>query len=119
MIEASIARVAASSANAAASNDVTLPAVAAKRNWITGFTVSGAGATAASVITVQLTGVVGGPLSYKVAIPVGANVGIQPLRVEFDEPFPSADVNTAVSLTVPSFGAGNTAAAAEIRGFVT
>lgn len=109
----------ASSANAAAANNVSLPAVANQTNFVTGFEVTGAGATAASVIAVTLSGVVGGPLTYELAIPAGATVGVNPLIVEFPVPLPATGPNVAISLAVPSFGAGNTNAAAAIHGYVT
>ena len=106
----------ASSANAAAANNVSLPAVAGQTNSVTGFEVTGAGATGASVITITLTGVVGGPLNYQLAIPAGAGVGVTPLIVEFPTPIPATGPNVAITLNVPSFGAGNTNAAATIHG---
>jgi len=107
----------ASSANAAAANNVTLPASATLTTFITGFEVTGAGATAASVITVTLTNTVSGTLNYQMAIPAGAAVGVTPLIVEFSVPIPATGINTAITLNVPSFGAGNTNAAATIHGF--
>jgi hypothetical protein len=106
----------ASSANAAAANNVSLPAVVGQTNSVTGFEVTGAGATAASVILITLTGVVGGPLNYQLAIPAGASVGVAPLIVEFPVPIPATGPNVAITLNVPSFGAGNTNAAAVIHG---
>jgi hypothetical protein len=110
--------VTGSAANAAAANNVSLPAVAGKTNWLTGFEVTGAGATAASVITVTITGTITGTLNYQLPIPAGAAVGVTPLVVEFPVPIPASGVNTAIALNVPSFGAGNTNAAAVIHGYV-
>src|SRR5947209_2607178 len=61
---------------AAAAGTATLPAVATQTNWITGFEVTGAGATAASVVQVTVTGCSGGTMTFDVAVPAGANVGI-------------------------------------------
>ena len=109
----------ASSNNAAAANNVSLPAVANQTNFVTGFEITGDGATAGSVILVTLTGVVGGPLDYELTIPAGAGVAVTPLIVEFPVPIPATGPNVAITLNVPSFGAGNTNAAAAIHGYVT
>jgi hypothetical protein len=96
----------------------TIAAVAAKTGYVTGFSVDGLGATAGSVIEVTLTGLLGGTRRYKLTIPAGATVAITRLVVEFARPIPASAVNTAIVLTVPSFGAGNTSSVAEIHGFV-
>jgi hypothetical protein len=106
-----------SAAVAAAQNDQTLAAVAGKKNYVTGFEITGAGATAAGVIAVTLTGIAGGPQQYKVPIPAGATAGITPLIVQFANPLPASAENVAIVLTVPSFGAGNLHAAAALHGF--
>ncbi len=90
--------------------------MAAKTTYLTGFEVTGAGATAGNVVTVTVTGTVSGTLSYVFAVPIGATVGVAPLAVEFASPIPASAVNTAVD--VPSFGAGNTAAAVVAHGFI-
>lgn len=94
-----------------------VPALANAVSYITGFQVTGAGATAGSVIVVTVTGVKGGPLSYELVVPAGAGVSVQPLQVTFDNPLPASAPNTAISVNVPSFGAGNTNAAVDVEGF--
>ena len=101
---------------AAAANNQTLAAAAGKRTYITGFSVTGAGATAASVITITVTGLTD-TLEYKMTIPAGASVAVTPLILEFNRPIPASALNTAIVVNVPSFGAGNTAAAATAQGF--
>lgn len=107
----------ASSANPAAANNVTLPNVAGQTTFITGFEITGAGATAASTIAVTVTGILGGTKSYRLVIPAGAGVEIARLLVEFARPIPASGVNTAIVVNVPSFGAGNTDAAVTAHGF--
>src|SRR6266849_3293459 len=75
-----------------------LPAVAGQTNFVTGFQITGGGATAASVIVVTLTGLVGGTRTYDIAVPAGAALGITPLVVEFSEPIPSTGPNAAATL---------------------
>ena len=105
-----------SSANAAAANNQTLAAAATLRTYITGFTVTGGGATAASVIAVTVTGLAT-TLTFHVPIPAGATVGVVPLVVQFARPIPASADNTAIVVNVPSFGAGNTQASATATGF--
>ena len=106
-----------SSANAAAANNLSFGAVVGVTNYCTGFAVTGGGATAASVINIQVTGSTTTNLQYQLAIPAGAAVGVQSLIVNFTRPISATGPNVALGLTVPSFGAGNTAAAAALYGF--
>lgn len=106
-----------SSAAAAAANNVTLPGVAGRTTYLSGFEITGAGATAASVIAVTVTGTVSGTLNYALAVPAGAAVGVTPLLVEFARPIPASAPNTAIVVNVPSFGAGNTNAAVTAHGY--
>lgn len=98
------------------------PALAAQgagtTNWLTAFQVTGAGATAGSDILVTLTGVVGGPLNYQLVVPAGVTTSITPLIVSFPWPgLPAAAANQAITLNIPSFGAGNTNSAGAIEGY--
>jgi hypothetical protein len=102
-------------ANAIAS--ATLAAVTGKTNFLSGFEVTGSGATAASVITGTISGVVGGPLSYAMAVPAGVTLGAQPLCIDFSTPLAASAPNVAISVSFPAFGSGNTNAAINARGF--
>lgn len=102
---------------AAAAATATLAAAAGKTTYITGFEVTGAGATAASVVLVTVTGTTGGTLTYVLAVPAGVAVGVTPLIVMFPSPIPASAANTAIAVNVPSLGAGNTNAAAVAHGF--
>jgi hypothetical protein len=103
-------------ANAAAV--ASLPAVAGKTNYISGFIITGAGATAAAVVDATLAGLLGGTEHFTITAPAGVTVGIAPLNVNFNPPIPASAVNTAITLTLPALGAGNTNAAVSLRGFV-
>jgi hypothetical protein len=107
-----------SSGNVAAGTAVaSIPAVAGLTSYVTGFAITGAGATGASVVTATLGPLAGGTLSFSVPVPAGAAVGITPLIVNFAKPIPANAVNTAISATLPSLGAGNTNACVSIWGF--
>lgn len=102
-------------ANAAAV--ATLAAAAGKTTYISGFTITGAGATAAGVVTAALTGLLGGTASFTITAPAGATVGIAPLSVTFNPPLPGSAVNTALVLTLPALGSGNTNASVSAWGY--
>jgi hypothetical protein len=110
-------QVAAGQTGAAGAIGATLGTAAGKTTYITGFQVTGGGATVGSIITVTVTNVVSGPMSYKLAIPTGATIGVTPLIITFPQPLQATTTNTAIAVSVPSFGAGNTDAAVAAQGF--
>lgn len=95
----------------------TLPAVPGKTNWVTGFVITGAGATAASVVVAAFTGL-SAALAYVIAVPAGVTAPVPYLVVNFAQPIPASGPNTAVTLTLPSLGAGNTNACVDLAGYV-
>jgi hypothetical protein len=119
-IDNTFSPVVAGASGAAQSNAATLPAVAGKTNYLEGFDVTGGGATAASVIEVSVTGLAGGTIKFELNIlagvtgPMNAQGGFS---VRFPEPLPASGLNTAITVTVPSFGAGNTNASVVAYGF--
>lgn len=109
---------AASGNVAAAAATATLPAVSAKTNYLAGFSITGAGATGASVIAVTITGLLGGTATYNMAIPAGVTLAVAPLLVNFIPPLPASAVNIAIVVSAASFGTGNTNAAAHAWGYL-
>lgn len=109
--------VTASATAVAGASSSTLPGVAGKTTYITGFTVTGGGATGASIIAVTLVGVITGTQTYYMGIPAGATAGVTALNVTFSNPVPASATNTAIVVTVPSFGAGSTNQASTATGF--
>lgn len=103
-------------ANAAAV--ATMPAVAAKTNYVTGFEITATGATAAAVVLAALAGIAGGTINYVFAAPAGVTTSATPLTVVFSQPIPASAVNTAITLTLPALGAGNTNAITTLHGYV-
>jgi hypothetical protein len=102
-------------ANAVAT--ATLAAAAGKTNYLSGFEITGAGATAASVVVATVTGLLGGTLSYVISVVAGATLGNAPLVVEFDSPIAATAVNTAIAVSCPALGAGNTNCVANAHGY--
>lgn len=114
-----VTEVVASSGNVAnASATASLSAVTGATNYITGFEVTAAGATAALDTTVTVTGLIGGvTLSYTFVFPLGATAQATPLVVQFARPIPANAPNLAITVTCPAGGAGNTNTCVNIHGF--
>jgi len=110
---------------AASSITLTAPANPGQRFSVTGIEIYGLGATAGSTIHVTLAGLnsagASGTETFAVVVPAGVTTAITPLTY----PIASNGVacpltglaGTAVVLTVPSFGSGNTFSAAALHGF--
>lgn len=93
-------------ANASAA--ATLTPIALTTAFITGFEVTGSGATAGLPVTVTVAGLLGGTKSYTYTFAAGALVGNQGLAVTFFPALPASAVNTAIVVTCPASGAGGT-----------
>lgn len=107
-----------SSGNVAnASAVATLAGAAGATTYLSGFYISGAGATAASVVSATVTGLAGGTMTLTVVVPAGATTAIAPVFLDFNPPLPASAVNTSIVLTLPALGAGNTNASVTAWGF--
>jgi len=93
---------------AAAVATATLTSAASQTAYITGFEVTGAGATAGAVVSVTVTGTIGGTMTYTYTAATGATVANQPLIATFYPPIPASAANTNIVVSCPSLGAGNT-----------
>lgn len=110
--------VQSSSGNVAnASAVATLAAAVGKTTYITGFQVTSGGATAASLKSVTITGLLGGTATYTIGVVAGAAAPNAHLVVTFTPPIPGSATNTAIVVTVPALGAGNTNATVTAHGF--
>lgn len=100
-------------ANATAT--ATMSAVAGKTNVLDAIQVTGLGATAGTTVTGTITGVQGGTEEFTVAVPAGVAT-----PVNFELTFPgglfASGPNTAIVVSVPAFGAGNTNAEVNVQG---
>ena len=97
------------------SNTATLPAISSKTNYITGFSVTTQGGSAAAAGAVTVTGVITGTLTFEAGS--AANNPVQ-MFVTFPSPIPASAVNTAIAVVVPALGANTGAAACTIYGYV-
>ncbi|MEI7632142.1 MAG: hypothetical protein WCJ60_02365 [bacterium] len=102
-------------ANASATS--TLAAVAGRTTHITGFELTGTGATAGAAVLVTVTNVLGGTMTFVYAAATGVTVANTPLLVEFPEPIPATAVNTSIVVSCPALGAGNTNNAVVAHGY--
>ncbi len=118
VVETSVMPLGASSGNvAAATASATLTPTATRTAYIKGFELTGAGATAASVIVGTITGLAVGTKSFVIAIPAGATTSITPLVVEFSQPLVASGPGVAIVVSFPTFGAGSTNACVNAHGF--
>lgn len=112
--------IVASSGNvAAAVATATLAGAAGKTTYITGFQFRATGATAATKVLATVTGLVSsGTQTYVINVPAtSAALDIEPLTVSFYPPIPASAANTAIVVSVPSLGAGNTNACVNAQGY--
>lgn len=107
-----------SSGNVAnASAVATLAGVASKTTYITGFEITASGATAASVVSVTVTGTISGTMTYTFVAPAGATTAATPLTIPFPVAIPASAANTGIVVTLPALGAGNTNATVVAHGY--
>lgn len=108
---------AASGNVAAATATATLPGAAAKTTYICGLAITSAGATAASVVSPTITGTITGTLTLTYPVIAGATLANQPLIIPFNPCVPANNVNTAIAVSLPSLGTGNTNATVNAWGY--
>jgi hypothetical protein len=110
--------LAATSGNVANSSAVaTLAAAPFQRTtYITGFWCGGGGATAGSVVTISVSGLLGGTQTFPFGVPAGVT-GWNYLPWRFPAPVPASSTQTAIVVTMPALGSGNTNAACQAWGF--
>lgn len=102
---------------AAATATATLAGAAAKTTYISGLLVTGGGATAGSIVNGTITGLAGGTSTFTVPVATGVTVGNFPLFVDYNPPLPASTTNTAIVVSVPSLGAGNTNSTVQAWGY--
>jgi hypothetical protein len=91
-------------ANATAT--ATLAAVAGRTAYISGFEITGSGATAAAAVKVDVTGLAGGTISFIYCAAAGVAVANVPLIVAFPSPLPASAVAQAIAVVCPALGTG-------------
>lgn len=110
--------ISASSGTAANANAVaTLAAQATRTNYLCGFVLSSTGSTGAAVVAPTVTGLIGGTMTFAYATVAGVTLSNQSLVVTFTACIPATAINTAIVVTLPALGAGNTNATANAWGY--
>jgi hypothetical protein len=92
-----------------------IPAAAGQSICLTGFEITGSGATSAKDVVATITSY-NKPLTYAIHVPAGVNVGMTPFGVQF-YPAVLLPPSTSGILTVQPFGIGNKHASAVLHGF--
>ena len=100
-----------------ASAVATLTPAAGKTAYITGFEVTGSGATTPLPVTVTVVGLLGGTRHYTYTFIAGVLIANTPLIVEFTRPLPASAVDIAIVVTCPASGAGGTNNTVVAHGF--
>lgn len=109
--------VATSGQVAAAVAAAALAADASRFNWLTGFDITGGGATAGQLVIVTVTGLQGGTITFVMASGTGVTAGTPELSKRFPHPLRSSAKNVAITVSAASFGAGNTNAVTNVYGY--
>lgn len=111
-------QITASSGNVAnAVATAVLLGVAGKTTYITGFEVTGSGATGALVVTVTVTNTVSGTLSYTYVFVAGATLANESLIVSFPDPIPANAPGVSITVSCPASGLGGTNNTVVAHGF--
>lgn len=103
---------------AAATCTATLTSATGRTAFISGFVVSGLGATAAGASAVTVTGCIGGTQTYQFAVPAGVTLASTPLVVNFPMPIAATGSNVNIVISAATFGAGNTNANVTAFGYL-
>lgn len=91
-----------------ATSTCTMPATTGKTTYVTGFDITGSGATVGAAVTCTLTNTNSGTISYTYVITAGALLVNTPLIRSFAPPLKGTAANTAPVLSCPAGGTGNT-----------
>lgn len=110
--------ITSSSGNVAnATATATLAGASGKTTYITGFQVSGAGATLGLPVIVTVVGLISGTNSYIYSAVAGVLLENTPLFIQFDPPVPASATNTSIVVSCPALGAGNTNNVVNAQGY--
>src|SRR5262249_50052178 len=102
-----------------ASAVATLAGAVGRLTYISGFQIWALGATGASVASPTVAGIVGGTIVTFFSVVAGVALPCQPfpLDFKFPMPVPANGLNTAIVVTCPALGAGNTTTIVNAQGF--
>jgi hypothetical protein len=96
---------------------ITASGGAKRFTYICGFAATAGGATAAAVVNLTITNLVTGTATYTYGAVAGAGVPSPSLVVPFSPCLPANAANTAIVVSMPSLGTGNTNATVSAWGY--
>ena len=103
---------------AAATATATLAAATGKVTYICGFAITSSGSTGAAVVSPTVANVITGTLTFTYTTVAGVTLANVPMIVPFTTRcIPANAPNTAIPVSVPSLGAGNTNATVNAWGY--
>jgi len=91
-----------------ASGAAVLPSAPGRTVYLCSFQIFGSGATAASVVNTNFTGLLGDQVYCQIGVPAGALNVINFPPVNFNPPLPASGPGVNISVGFNAFGAGNT-----------
>lgn len=110
--------VAAAASGANAQQAPSIGGGAGTLAFVQSITITGLGATAAGQVTAVLSGLLGASINYPITVPAGVTVPITNVFDSFGTiGIQASAAATAIVLTLPAFGAGNTLEQAALNGY--
>lgn len=111
--------ITAASGNVANANAVATLAAggASKTTYITGFQCTASGSTIGLAVNLTVAGVITGTMTYTFVFTAGVLTEAPILNVSYPNPIPASALNTAITVTLPAGGTGNTNAACNAQGY--
>ncbi len=103
-------------AAATATATIAAPTTAGQSNYLCGFNVRSLGATSSTSVALTITGIVGGTLTYQYLTVAGATTANQAFGNEYVPCFQGTP-DTAIVVSLPSLGTGNTNAMVNAWGY--
>jgi len=95
----------------------TLTVTSGRTGYLTGFTVTGLGATVAAMPVVSVTGLVGGTVNFAYPAPIGVGVAGPVMSINFTTPLRGI-LSTNIVVSVATFGVGNVGASCVAYGYM-
>lgn len=96
----------------------TLASAIGRTVYITGFEVTGSGATLGLPVTVTVANTLGGTLSYTYCAGAGVLLANTPLFVAYAPGIPASGTNVSIAVSCPALGLGNTNNTVSARGYL-
>jgi hypothetical protein len=110
--------ITASSGNVAnATAAATLPGVAGKTTYISGFHCDVGGATGAALAALTVTGLITGTQTYTAGAVAGATLISPPVERVYNPPVPASAMSTAIVVSMAALGTGNVRADCNAEGY--